>query len=65
MNGLSAVLSVVGSEAVDAVQLVFLVWEPHKANRRLVWTAASPGSGDRVADTAVSQPASVTAVVSH
>lgn len=57
--------SVVALEAVDSVQLVFLVGvtvEPHGSFR---WAAAPTGAGDGVTDAPVSQPAGVTAVVAQ
>jgi len=42
---------------------VLFIREAYKANRCLVRTAAFPRPGDGVADTAVSQPAGITAVI--
>lgn len=57
--------SVVCSEAVDTVELMLFIWEAHEAHRGLGGTAAPSWPGDRVADTAVLQPARIAAVVAQ
>lgn len=57
--------SVLAFEAVHSVQLVLLVREAVEPHSRLRGAASSAGLGNRVTDTAVSQPAGVTAVVAQ
>lgn len=49
--------------AVDAIRLLHLVWESNKAHCCFCGTAVLAGPGDRVADTSVSQPAGIAAIV--
>lgn len=48
--------------AVDAVRLLHLVWESNKAHCSFCGATVLAGPGDGVADTTVSQPASVAAI---
>lgn len=57
--------SVLAFEAVHSVQLVLLVREAVEPHSRLRGAASAAGLGDRVAHTAVGQPAGVTAVVAQ
>lgn len=57
--------SVVCSEAVDTVQLMLFIWKAHEAHRGLGRTAAPSWPRDRVADTAILQPARIAAVISQ
>lgn len=49
--------------AVDAVRPLVLVWESDKPHRSFCGAAVLTRPGDGVADTSVSQPASITSIV--
>lgn len=49
--------------AVDAVRLLIFVWESKIAHCSFCGAAVLAGPGDGVADTSVSQPASIAAIV--
>lgn len=60
---LLSTLSLLGLVAVNAIRLLALVWEPNQPHCSFCGAAVLAGPGDGVADTPVSQPAGITAIV--
>lgn len=50
-------------EAVNAIRLLHLVWESNKPHCSFCGATVLTGPGDGVADTSISQPASITAII--
>lgn len=57
--------SVVALEAVHSVQLVLFVGEAVEPHGGFCGTTASTGTGDGIADAAISQPAGVAAIIAQ